>query len=200
MFSFAISIFGCGRAQQLKCFNEYIEEIKKEKEYTIVKQGLTDTLNAWIERGLYEVQYFKVNKPKWKIDDAVFFNKDKTKCLLLILIQDGDIQSNEDYIKIIGAEKINEKWQYYYVSYVDYIYLRENNNYQVHSFEYLSSNVVQDLIDDGYVKNKITGCYINYEYIDGSDLWFADWRREMHQQFLKGTLPRNRFAEPFSRP
>lgn len=193
------SAFGCGQAQKLKCFNQYLEEVKKDKEYEIVRQGLVDTLNAWIERGLYEVQYFKVNKPTWKVDDAVFFNRSKTKCLLLILIQDGDPQSNEDYVKIIGAEKNNEKWQYYYVSYACTIYFRETNNYQVRSFEDLSADMVCDLVNDGYVKCGI-GCRINYEYIDGSDLWFADWMREKHQQFLNGTFSRNRFEEPHSRP
>ncbi len=39
------------------------------------------------------------------------------------------------------------------------------------------------------------GCSVNYDYID-SDVWFKDWMREMHKDFLNGTLPKNPMYGP----
>jgi hypothetical protein len=130
--------------------------------------------------------YQKVN---WKVDDAVFFDKKKEKALLLLIVQPKDSLYPADYVKTIGAEKINGEWVFYYISYADIEYFRIKNGNLPYSFVHLSKSGREELINDGFISCSL-GCSVNYDYVD-SDQWFADWRREKHKDFLNGTLPRN---------
>jgi hypothetical protein len=94
----------------------------------------------------------------------------------------------EDYGKVIGAEKIEGHWQFYYASYAVLIFRRRDNGGRPHSLADLSRLSRKELTVDGFVRCGFP-CNINYDFVDG-DLWFADWRRNWHQDFLRNALPR----------
>jgi hypothetical protein len=165
----------------LKCFQSELKKLKLTVDYINIIGSLSDTLNSWIERDIKGVRYFKKNE--FKISDAVFFNKDKSKCLLLYAIVNQDTSVAHDEVQIVAAEKINNAWQFYIQSYPN---IKFNRNdlipKQSYNADTMFHYVTNDLITDGYfIKNS---CEINYSYID-SDIWFADWRRKYHQQFLQ---------------
>ena len=144
-------------------------------------KSFRDTLVSWIERDIKGVRYLK--NVVWKISDAAFFNKEKTKCLLLYASLDPDLHAPKDDVQIVGAEKINGTWQFYVQSYPRITFTREDWNFNKPvPADTLFYYVTKDLIDDGYFSKNT--CEINYSYID-SDVWFADWMRKKHQEFLQ---------------
>ncbi|MBK6482162.1 MAG: hypothetical protein IPG01_03280 [Chitinophagaceae bacterium] len=167
--------------KQLKCFHEEVEKLKPTFEYMNVMKNFQDTLNSWIERDIKAVRYLK--REEWKISEAVFFNKDKSKCLLLYATIDPDTSAVHDEVQIVGAEKISNAWQFYIQSYPNVSFNRNDlSSKQPFTADTMFYYVTKDLIDDGYFHKN--SCEINYSYID-SDIWFADWMRQKHQEFLQ---------------
>jgi hypothetical protein len=166
------------KKKQLSCFDQYIDSIQNSPGYIEVRTNFLDTFNKWIDAGIKEVQIYK--NIKWELDKAVFFNETKDKALLLIL-EIADSSVNGDEVRIVGAEKINNIWNFYYQSYPELMYDRKNNR-KPNSFQYLSNEARFRIITDGYYIDR--SCRINYKYIE-SDVWFTEWRRKMHQDFLK---------------
>lgn len=193
LFFFLFSaLFGCGQEARQKVFRTYLADLKTDNEYKIVKSRLKDSLQSWIDRGLYEVLFLK--KVDWQIDDAVFFDKKKEKALLLILVRVKDAQFPDDYVKTIGAEKVGGSWLFYYVSYPVTLFRRADNNEEKYSFHFLSEYARNDLNEDGFIKCSL-GCKINYSYVD-SDLWFQDWERQFYVKFINGQMPKDQVAKP----
>jgi hypothetical protein len=179
-----------------KCLNNKIlHEIYNQDEGERLREDLTDSLNQWIKSGIYEMEYFRTAQPKWMVDSAILFNEDKTKALMFVLINDSDIDSNEDYVKFISAEKDMEHWLFIYASLPLKIFLKSKG--ETIEFSELSYLTIIDLAEDGYINACL--CKINYSYVD-SENWFVDWRRKKHNQFLNGTLPKSRFDENGLRP
>lgn len=192
LFILFYSSLSCGQTTSNKAFENYLNSIYNSKDYREIKSRLHDSVQSWIDRELYELLFYK--KLNWKIDDAVFFDRTKEKALLLILAQVRDPRHPNDYIKIVGAEKINGNWEFYYASYPVVEHNRKDNGNNIYSFEQLSQSGRHELIDDGYVKCLVE-CNINYDYVD-SDIWFADWKRERHKKFLSNSLPRHPVLKP----
>lgn len=169
------------KEKQLKCFYEEVEKLKSTFDYMNVMKSFKDTLNEWIEKDIKGVRYLQ--RVEWKISDVVFFNEDKSKCLLLLGSIDPDTALTFDEVQILGAEKINNAWYFYIQSYPTCLYNRKDNEpRRPYTFEEMSNDVVGDLIRDGYFRKN--SCEINYSYID-SDIWFADWMRQKHKEFLQ---------------
>jgi hypothetical protein len=186
------TLISCGQTKSDTAFQNYLNSIQNSKDYVEIRIKLKDSIQSWIDRQLYELLFYK--NLNWKIDDAVFFDKDKKKALLLILAQVKDSLYPHDYVKIVGAEKISGSWEFYYPSYPVVIHNRDINKNKPYSFEQLSISGRNELTEDGFVKCGI-GCNINYDYVD-SDIWFADWKRKMHNKFLNNALPRHPIAKP----
>jgi hypothetical protein len=190
---FLLSAFvACGQKNPEKAFQDYLNEIHSSRDYVETRTNLKDTIQSWIDRNIYELLFYK--KVNWKIDDAVFFDAKKEKALLLLIVQPKDSLYPSDYVKIIGAEKINGSWEFYYASYADLYYNRNRNGYRPYSLAILSKSGREDLMNDGFISCSL-GCSVNYDYID-SDIWFTDWRREMHKDFLNGTTPKDPVYKP----
>jgi hypothetical protein len=169
-----------GRNQ--KVFDSYLNSISTDNEITELKNNLKDSVQKWINMGLYYVLF--LDKTTWKIDEAVFLNKQKNKALMLVLIQPKDILWGMDYAKLIGAEKIDEKWKFYYASYPLSVFDRKNINKM--PLDTIARKTRWELVEDGFVKcNPL--CKINYNYVD-SDVWFSEWRRKKHVKFLLNAL------------
>ena len=172
----------CSLNNKKHVFDKYLDSLKESKLVSRLKSDLKDSVQSWIDKRLNYVLFLQ--KTNWQIDDAIFFNNGQTKALLLLLIQPLDDFAPNDYVKIIAAEEINQKWRYYFASYPVIDYNRDKS--KANLYKVLAENSRDELIDDGFVECK-PKCRINYQYVD-SDLWFADWRREMHIQFLNNTL------------
>jgi hypothetical protein len=188
----ASTLLACGQKHTDSAFQAYMNGIQGTKDYTEIRAKLKDTIQSWKDRELYELLFFK--KVKWAVDDAVFFDKNKEKALLLLIVQPKDSLYPADYVKVIGAEKISGDWEFYYASYATIEYYRNRNGHHPYSFVHLSKSGREELIDDGFVTCSL-GCSVDLDYVD-SDIWFADWRREMHKNFLNGTLPKEPVYKP----
>lgn len=185
----------CSNGTKSAIFRDYLNSITQDKEYAAIKDGLEDSIRSWIDRGLDPVQFF--HHADWKVDSVVFFDKKKERAVLLVLVRTNSISHPLDYVKTIGAEKINGKWEYYYASYAVIECQRSSNNNSAYSFSDLARIGRDELINDGFVECNL-GCHINYDYID-SDIWFAQWMRDMHKKFLTNSLPKDPIAKPGER-
>ena len=119
---------------------------------------------------------------KWEISDAILFNKDYSKCLMLYSEIDPDPYGVFDNVQIVGGEKINNEWHFYIQSFPNSGFNRnELHPKRPYKSKDMIDYSIKSLIDDGYFfKGK---CSINYNYID-SENWFADWIRQKHIEFL----------------
>jgi len=186
------SIVSCSQKKSDSIFQNYLSNIHNTKEDIEIRAKLKDTIQSWIDRQFYELLFY--NKVTWKIDDAVFFDKDKKKALLLVLAQVKSPSFPDDYVKIVAAERIGGNWEFYYVGYPVITHIRNENNNKPYSFEQLSISGREEITQDGFIKCQVM-CNINYDYID-SDIWFADWKREMHWKFLNNATPKHPVAKP----
>lgn len=186
---------GCGQSSKNSVFQKYLTETQKDKTWSEIRLLCKDSLQSWMDRGLYDVLFLK--KQEWEIDSAVFFDKDKSKALLIVLVKVINGYVPVDYTKIIAAEKINNKWRFYYRSYAITDLLRSDNNNKPYTFSQLSKSAREDLIDDGFVTCN-PACHIQHDYVD-SDLWFQNWRREYHDEFVNGQYIDDPLGKPGQR-
>jgi hypothetical protein len=168
----------------VSCYNKALLEFKSEPAYHNLLESFADTLNHWIEKDIKGVRYLQ--QKYWQIDSAVFFNSDRDKALLFLIAIDQDGSHELASVKIIGGEIIQNQWVFYYQSYpILYQYRKDYSANTEIAFQQLSEYGIRRLSSDGYVK-WITRycCWVDYEYID-SDVWFANWMRDKHQDFLE---------------
>lgn len=178
-----IIFYSCSNAsldEQFFCYKKELVNIKQTSLYIQMMQSFRDSLDNWLKLDIKGVRYLKTWK--WELSDAVFFNLDKSKCLLLYSAIDPDTLAVFDNVQIVGGEKINNQWHFYIQSYPTNGFNRnELNPIRAHSSNEMIEQVIKNLIEDGYYyKGK---CEINYTYIDSKN-WFADWIRENHKEFL----------------
>jgi len=190
LFLLHITVYCKSQNGRQKAFDKYLNQVSNDSQITDLRNCLRDSVKSWIDKGLYYVLYLE--KTNWKIDDAIFLNGKKDKALLLILIQPNDDLFGVDYVKIIGAEKVNEKWRFYYASYPISVF--ERKGLQKNSLDSIGRLARWELINDGFVKCKLS-CKINYDYVE-SDVWFTDKRRKMHEKFLLNTMPTHPLEKP----
>lgn len=191
LFAFLYITFnGNSQSSRQKVFDKYLKEISGNTKVTELRNNLRDSVKSWIDRELYYTLF--LTKTTWEIDDAVFLNGEKNKALLLILVQPHDVLHGTDYVKIVAAECIEEKWKFYYAGYPISVFYRKG--IRKTSLDTLSNLARLELINDGFVKCRPT-CKINSEYVQ-SDVWFTDKKRKMHERFLSNTLPTHPLEKP----
>lgn len=168
---------------KVDCYQGYLGKFKKAQEYGEIRSSLNDSLNHWINKRIAPVSV-DLKGRLWKVDSNVFFNKQKNKALLMILIKNS-ASKEFDEVKIVSAEDSEEGWKFYYLSLPMISIYRGSGKEGMLSFSQLSERGTKEIINDGYIDRK---CNISDEYIE-SDLWFADWIKEKHNRFLKWKLP-----------
>ncbi len=164
-----------------ECYYKSLEEIKTSEDYIFLLESGQDSILKWKSIGLAIGTHLK--NTSWLLHENVFCNQDFDKCLLLLIIINEDKHSHFDKVKIIGAEEIGGYWNFYYQSYPVVMFNRDHNNGEVYTSNYLSTEVTKELLEDGYVSK--WRCKINYDYVE-SEIWFADWMWQKHQEFLQG--------------
>jgi len=177
-----ITVYCNSQNSRQKAFDKYLDDISIDSQITELRNCLRDSLKSWIDKGLYYVLFLE--KASWKIDDAIFLNDKKDKALLLVPVQPNDALFGVDFVKIIAAEKVNEKWRFYYASYPISVFYRKD--IKKNTLDSIGRLARWELINDGFIKCK-PSCKINHDYVE-SDVWFTDKRRKMHEKFLSNTL------------
>jgi hypothetical protein len=163
---------------QQHCLEDNIKEIKATSEYNSIRSAARDTISKWATLNIKT--FYGINRTEWELDSAVFFNKDKSKALLLLLEVDTVLTAKLDYIKLLAAEKKGDNWYFYAQSMHFIIYDREENPQgRPYTFPELSLKGRYELIRGGYFK--IGSCNVNYAYVDN---WFKEPLAEYHQYFL----------------
>lgn len=94
----------------------------QDPEYKAVQTTAELKLNEWIGKGLEEVQFLR--QCKWKLDEAVFFNSERNRCYLLLLIQDDLADAHLDYIYQMYAVKENKVWVIYFAGLPNMVFPR----------------------------------------------------------------------------
>src|ERR1700730_10295347 len=80
--------------QKNRCFNERLNKLKKSDLYWNVLSDFEDSFKVLIKRK----EYFGINSyVDNKVDDAIFFKKDSSECLLIVL------QKMNDSLYVFGS-------------------------------------------------------------------------------------------------
>lgn len=172
--------YGCKSAEEQQlCLKDYINEVKGTPEYISVRSAAKDTVSSWISK---DVKFFGHldTDTMWKIDNAIFFNEDRSKALLLLLKVYTKSNPKMDFVEMLAAEKRDESWHFYSQGFPSIALPRKLNSNQPHTFEKLSEISREELIRGGYFKWRT--CSANYDYVND---WFKEPLAEFHQEFLR---------------
>lgn len=111
---FFIMVLGCNNERdRLNCYSSSLGNIIRTKEYKLIMEQ--------VAKGLLTNKELDINNPmkdssfiiSTKIDDALFFNKKKDKCLLLLLQKTAN-DLKLDQVKIIQGSLKNGTWYFSY--------------------------------------------------------------------------------------
>jgi hypothetical protein len=143
-----------------KCYKERLKEITKSSLCHEMISQFQDTFKVM----RLDNQYFgKAEFTNLKVDDAVFFNKSNTGCLLIVL-------KTNNYGLVFGSARIvrgtlrDGKWRF--KPSLEYSYDKSYFSiYKNNGFENVSQLAIGSVLTEGEVKNK--GCEIDENY------WFV---------------------------
>lgn len=188
-----LSSISCkSQVQQCICFDKKQAEYNQDSLILFLRNSLKDSVQDWVFKDLkLKGQDFGIahgfNSSTWEIDKQVLFNKNKTRAILSILQVFSIEDSKMDFVKLISAEYIYNKWNFYYVAMPVLNYNHSLNGNKSFTYDQLSKKVRQAFIEGGYFKNRT--CKINYTYIDD---WITENNDNMykwHQNFLATYTP-----------
>ena len=143
-----------------ECYFQKLANVRETSLYKMVHSQFADTFLVLKK----DKRYFGVPFVENKIDEAIFFNKDSSECILIVL------QRNEDKLvfgsaRMIRGQSINETtWKFapsmHYSFAKDYFQLYKGN-----TFENISQLARYSVLTEGNVKRN--GCDIDEYY------WFV---------------------------
>lgn len=169
---FLLVLFCSACNNKLECYQLLLTKLKKEKIYNEVMStaliSLPNIVNSDSRRKIYDSSYIDSTL----IDDSIFFNTNRNKCLLLIL-QKTSKDLKLDQVLIIQGTYNRNKWEFSY----DRLPLVPEVVYSVNktikggkpisnSFEYLSNEGRLFILTAGSIKGH--DCEIDYNY------WFGE--------------------------
>jgi hypothetical protein len=160
-------LFGCQPSKneiitsKTNCYNDKLKNIREDPIYNKVMAQFVDTFEILkTNKGYFGVPEIVENKP----DDAIFFKKDKTECLLIVL-RKNNLNLVFGNATIIRGIQINGKWTFEVNS--DYTFDKDYFGlYRENSFENISKLARYSILTDRDVKMK--GCEIDDHY------WFKN--------------------------
>jgi hypothetical protein len=158
-------LFGCKSGnEQLQHFNAELKNLEKTEKYKVVKKLANDTLQKWINSditstGIPPLRTFI----KWKLDDAIFFNEDKNRCIILILERDTTPYAKLDAVKLLLADYNLNHWNFYFQSLPALFYQRNESKANGYNFDELSALVRKDILKEYYKRNS---CKIDSDFFD----------------------------------
>lgn len=149
-----------------RCYEEKLLLLKKVKLYNEIMSAFRDTFPILKTKK----EYFGVSEVVTnQIDDAIFFKKDSSECMLIVLKKfNVDLGFGNARMVRASFNKNSNKWyfdvsmEYYFEN--DYFTLFKEN-----TFENISKLARYSVLTDGDIKRK--GCEIDEEY------WFVDLKK-----------------------
>ncbi|QNK63608.1 hypothetical protein H7F33_03635 [Pedobacter sp. PAMC26386] len=144
-------------------FDAQLDVYKKNTIYNDVLLSTNKTLKNWISEDLEGIHILK--DCKWKVDDAVFFNKKKDKCYLLLLIQDKSPKAELDYVYVLYGALEDQQWTIYFTGLSTMVFPR--NKYSKEEKEPVSMATLsllsrEEILKKYYKANR----HINDEYVN----------------------------------
>jgi hypothetical protein len=118
-----VFILGCTPKSGKVKFEEQLQANKTTKDYQQVQLQANSDLKKWLADSLEQVMMLK--DCNWKVDEAIFFNSKRTRCYLLLLLQDKDKQAELDYAYQMYAALESNKWTIYFASFPNMVFPRE---------------------------------------------------------------------------
>ena len=109
---FIIVLFACKHKEEKKDAKLYMATSLKavgQEEYTKVYKAANDSLNFWAKNRLQT--YLQQTVGTWQLDSLICFNKKGNKCVMAILVHQGEGVSNS--INHFYGAKINGNWYFY---------------------------------------------------------------------------------------
>lgn len=168
------------KKKALAVYESYLDTVKTSEAYRELRTAFADTMKNWIGRDLSRLGMFEFGSTLI-LDSAVFFNSDKTRALILILKKRPEnLQSTHQHVDILGSEKIDERWHFYYMGFWSMVFSKESG--VEYSDEYFFDKARQKILEGGFIDNKTKS--INYSYVD-NPIWFNDETRQKHIGFLE---------------
>lgn len=165
--------------QQLSCYGTQLGALKKTLLYKDAKRQALDSLHSWINNGIMASGIPPLrNGFDWKIDDAVFFNENKTRVIFLILERDTVFKAKSDYLQFYFGIRTKQRWQFYFKSLLTiYIPRKLNDEYRAQSFEELSRTGIEQVLKEYYKRGtcNIDGKFFDYDIKN---------LQEKHESFL----------------
>jgi hypothetical protein len=158
--------FGCTASKdaviQIKnnCFDSKLEVLKQTNLYKHVHQSFADTFAT------IQASRARPSLLEEKIDDAVFFTADSSKCLLIVLERDDDKEGTFGNAWMFKGARSSDKWIFresITTSFANDYY----HKYSTNTFENISRLARYSVLADGNVV--LTGCEIDEHY------WFVYW-------------------------
>jgi hypothetical protein len=178
---FVMLVFSCNSKKfEQKCVAEYFAKVNSTDEYEAIKEAAIDTLTKWQNMNIRYAITLKRNS--WRVDDFIFFNKNKSRALLILLKVDKDINAVLDFAEMLAAERKDGQWFFYSASMPTMGFNRERKEMKEYTYEELSKGMLQKVLRGGLFKDK--NCEVDDEYING---WFDKEGRDLlkqHQKFL----------------
>jgi hypothetical protein len=152
------------REDKVNCYSEKLKDLQNDSTYIAVKKQFADTFTVFRN----DAQYFgKPGITEVKIDDAVFFDRTKSKCLVVVPIK------NNAGLMFGGARivyGILEQNKWIFRAYEEYSFSNDYfQKYKTNSFENISSLARGAVLTDGNVKEE--GCEIDENF------WFKELKR-----------------------
>ena len=149
---------------KINCYDEKLRKLQFEPMYREVMSQFEDTFKI-MKRDKRNFGASEVVSTK--IDEAIFFNQNRTECLVIVL-------EKNDYGLVFGNAQImqgrynNNKW--YFEPSIDYTYSKDYfEKYHENSFTNISKLARLSVLTDGEVEKD--GCAIDDNY------WFVELNR-----------------------
>lgn len=147
---------------------------------------LNDTITSW--KNKVEIDgLFDYRKEDYFVSDKVLFNSNKTQGIgFLLLLR----TSNEyyDQVKIVTGEKIQDKWQFYYIGNPTLLFAKCDNcedELEAIAEEEIEERMLINVLSLGYLKSD---CQIDESSFE--KIWVTEDKRIDHRhKFLSETYP-----------
>jgi len=145
-----------------------LKQLKTEPVYHEVLTAANQQLRGWYTDSLQETLI--LGDCHWKIDDAVFMNSARTRCLLLLILQDKQADAELDYVYQLYAALEKGRWILYFVSMPNMVYPRSRfstDKFKPVELAKLAEISRAEMLKDYYLPDgSVNDAYVNSLYTE----------------------------------
>ena len=164
LFISVVIIFSCkNNEKEIKketaFYKQYSTNIINKNTYQQIYSSAIDSLNLWSDNNLRG--YIQLTSKTWQLDSLLCFNKDKNKCVMSILVQNGKDVSNA--VDFFYGVKIHENWYFFSGATA---YPTPYNDKGVLSFEKLHEIAMKEVFSGYLIKDEKGNWVINDKFFE----------------------------------